>query len=156
MLGGYISDLEAGDVFEEVRYTLTPLIVSEYAHGVEESSEWFQSAHNSLGRQVRPPTMVHAEKMRLLDKNTPKEARVSGKWHPADARIHYEYWAKHHGVAYVGDELVLNGRIADRYLKRGRIYLHYEIDVRTADGRLVTEYSDRTVLRYRQEADDHA
>ena len=37
MLGGYISDLEAGDVFEPVEYVLTAFMASEYAHGVEES-----------------------------------------------------------------------------------------------------------------------
>ena len=43
MLGGYISDLEAGDVFKPVEYVLTAFMASEYAHGVEESSEWFHS-----------------------------------------------------------------------------------------------------------------
>src|SRR5262245_32944487 len=44
MLGGYISDLEAGDVFEPVEYVLTAFMASEYAHGVEEHWEWFHSS----------------------------------------------------------------------------------------------------------------
>jgi hypothetical protein len=81
MLGGMISDLEAGDEFEPLRYTVTSLMTAEYAHGVE--------------------------------------------------------------------ELVVSGRILERYVKRDRVYLHYQIEVHTADGRLVTEYTDRTLLKYR-------
>ena len=33
MLGGYISDLEKGDVFKPVEYVITPFMCSEYAHG---------------------------------------------------------------------------------------------------------------------------
>ena len=41
MLGGYISDLEKGDVFKPVEYVITPFMCSEYAHGCEEASEFF-------------------------------------------------------------------------------------------------------------------
>jgi hypothetical protein len=148
MLGGMISDLETGDEFEPVRYTVTSLMTAEYAHGVEETDEWFFSDNNELGRQVRIPLMVHADKMRLLEANCPKEARLSGV-HGPDARVHYEYHAKHRSLAYVGEDLVVTGRILERYVKRERVYLHYQIEVKTTGGRLVTEYSDRTVLKYR-------
>ena len=55
MLGGYISDLEKGDVFKPVEYVITPFMVSEYAHGVEENSPYFHSAEES-GRPAGPPT----------------------------------------------------------------------------------------------------
>lgn len=148
MLGGMISDLETGDEFKPVRYTVTSLMTAEYAHGVEETSEWFLSDANPLGRQVRIPLMIHADKMRLLEVNCPGEARLSGVRGP-DARIHYEYHARHRSPAYVGEELVITGRILERYVKRDRVYLHYGLEVHTADGRLVTEYTDRTVLKYR-------
>ena len=148
MLGGMISDLEAGDEFKPVRYTVTSLMTSEYAHGVEESCEFFHSADNELGRQIRIPLMIHADKMRLLEVNCPREARMSGINGP-DARVHYEYHARHRSPAYVGEELVVTGRILERYVKRERVYLHYQMEVHTADGRLVTEYTDRTLLKYR-------
>ena len=148
MLGGLISDLDTGDVFEPVRYTVTALGAGQYTHGMEERCEWFYSAESPWNRQARMPTMVHSDKMRLLEVNCPKEARVSGMT-ADDARIHYEYDAKHHSVAFVGDKLVISGRIAGRYESRGREYLHYEIEVRTADGRLVTGRTD--LLRYRKE-----
>jgi hypothetical protein len=148
MLGGMISDLEKGDEFEPIRYTVTSLMTSEYAHGVEETGEWFLSDLNPLGRQVRIPLMIHADKMRLLEVNCPKEARLSGVRGP-DARVHFEYHARHRSPAYVGEELVVSGRILDRYVKRERVYLLYQMEVHTSDGRLVTEYTDRTLLKYR-------
>jgi hypothetical protein len=147
MLGGLISDLEAGDVFEPVSYVITPLAAGQYAHGVEEDCEWFYSTDSPWERQLRMPTMIHSDKMRILEVNCPGEARVSGMT-ADDARIHYEYHAQHHSPAFVGEELVVSGRIADKYLSRGRQFLAYELEVRTADGRLVTTYEDKTLLRY--------
>jgi hypothetical protein len=149
MLGGYISDLDTGDVFEPVEYVLTPFMCSEYAHGTEETSEFFHSHHNPAGRQVRPPTMIHVDKMLLLEKNCLKEQRIAGMKGP-DARVHYEYHAKHHSIAYVGETLVATGRIVEKFVKRERSYLWYYLEVHTKEGRLITTYNDRTLLRYKK------
>ena len=141
MLGRYIWDLEGGDVFEPIEYEVTPYICREYAHGVEENSDWFHSSQSPYGRQVRPPTLIHMDKMRLLAKNCP------GGTGPY-ARIHYEYKAQHHSPAFVGEKLVVTGKITDRYIKRGRVFIDYDIVVKTSDGRLVTTYTDKTLLRY--------
>jgi hypothetical protein len=66
-----------------------------------------------------------------------------------DARIHYEYHAQHHSPAFVGEELVVSGRIEERYIKRGGDYLFYNLKVETSDGRLITTYKDRTLLSYK-------
>jgi hypothetical protein len=153
MLGGLVSDLAPGDIFEAVRYTVTPLMVTEYARCVEENCEWFHSPDSPWSRQVRMPTMVHADKMRLLEVNCPEEPRIAG-FRGDEARIHYEYHARQHAPAFVGDELVVTGRVADRYVKRGRTYLHCELKVHRSDGRLVTTYSDLTVLKYRADPDE--
>jgi len=149
MLGKTIADLEVGDVFEPIRYVLTSFMCAEYAHGVEDPAECFYAATPGLGRQIRPPTMIHSDKMRLLEANCVAERRMSGI-RTDDARIHYEYDAVQHSPACVGEELVVSGRIIDKYVKRGREFLHYELQVETADGRLVTTYRDRTLLRYRK------
>ena len=150
MLGGFISDLEAGDVLEPVEYVLTPFMCSEYAHGVEEDWEGFHSDAGAGGRQMRPPTLIHVDKMRILEKNCLKEQRVGGAKGP-HARIHYEYFARQHSAAYVGERLIVSGRITDRYVKRGRTYIDYYLEVRTSDGRLVTTYTDMTLLKYEPE-----
>ena len=54
MLGGYISDLEKGDVFKPVEYVITPFMCSEYAHGTEETSEFFHSAQQPGGTADAP------------------------------------------------------------------------------------------------------
>lgn len=148
MLGKTLADLEKGDVFEPIRYVLTDFICSEYAHANEDPTEWYYSALPPFNRQLRPPTMIHADKMRILEANCTEEKRISGQ-HTDDARIHYEYHAQHHSPAFVGEELVVSGRIVDRYEKRGGDYLHYELRVETADGRLVTTYNDLTLLSYK-------
>jgi hypothetical protein len=150
MLGGYISDLDTDDVFEPVEYELTAFMCSEYAHGTEENSEFAHSSLNAAGKHFRLPTMIHVDKMRLLEKNCLKEQRISGMKGP-DARVHYEYHAKHHSAAAAGETLVVTGRIVEKYVKRGRQYLWYYLEVHTKDGRLVTTYNDRTLLRYKPE-----
>ncbi len=149
MLGKTIADLEPGDEFKPVRYVLTSFMCSEYAHGAEDETECYYSGAGHFGRQIRPPTMVHTDKMRLLEANCDEERRLAGI-RTDDARIHYEYEATQHSPAYVGEEIVVTGRIADKYIRREREFLHYEIEVSTADGRLVTTYKDRTLLRYRK------
>ena len=156
MLGGYISDLEAGDVFKPVEYVLTPFMCSEYAHGVETNREWFHSAALNPGaRQIRLPTMIHVDKMRILEANCLKEQRVTAGGRITtdasgpDARVHYEYHSRQHSPAYVGERLIVSGGITDKYVKRGRTYIDYALEVRTADGRLITTYKDKTLLRYR-------
>ena len=150
MLGGYISDLEAGDEFKPVTYVLSAFMASEYAHGVEENWEWYHSSATPTGRQLRPPTMIHVDKMRILEENCDKERRVAGMKGP-HARVHYEYHARQHSPAYVGETLTVSGKITDRYIKRGRTYIDYYLEVKTSDGRLVTTYTDKTLLKYEPE-----
>lgn len=147
MLGGYISDLDTGDVFKPVEYELTAFMASEYAHSCEENWEGFHAAAPGQ-KQVRPPTMIHVDKMRILEGNCDKEQRISGMRGP-NARVHYEYNAKYHSHAYVGDTLIVSGKITDRYIKRGRTYIDYYLEVRTKkDDRLIVTYTDKTLLKY--------
>jgi hypothetical protein len=147
MLGGTLDDLETGDEFKPVEYELTSFICSEYSHSVEENCEWFHSRLAPGGRQMRLPTMIHMEKMRILEANCTKEKRMAGEA-AKDARVHYEYHAVQHSAAYVGERLVVSGKIVEKYEKRGRTYLWYYLETRTSDGRLITTYNDRTLLRY--------
>lgn len=149
MLDGYISDLEKGDVLRPVEFDVTELMASEYAHGVEIEDELFHSDHNALGRQMRPHTAVHADKMRLLDENCTKEQRIAGGRGP-DWRIHFEHETTVYEPVFVGDRIKVSGKIIDRYWKRGREYLHYELNIDHADGRRLILYRDRTLLRYRK------
>ena len=72
--------------------------------------------------------MIHVDKMRILEANCDKEKRIAGMKGP-DARVHYEYHAKHHSAAYVGEKVIVTGHIVDKYVKRGRPYLWYYLEV---------------------------
>jgi hypothetical protein len=140
-VGRYVSDLETGDVLEPVEYVMSPFIAREYAHSVEERSPML-SGDLPAAEQLAAPTLVHIDKIRLLKRNCP-----AGRG--PDARIHYEYHARHHGVVPVGERLVASGLVAERYEKRGRAYLRIEIELRSAmDGRLLTSYTDTAVLSF--------
>ena len=39
-------------------------------------------------------------------------------------------------------------KITDKYVKRRRTYIDYYLEVRAQDGRLVTTYTDKTLLKY--------
>ncbi len=148
MLGGTISDLEPGDVFTPVEYDLTADMAAEYAHGCEEDCEWFLAPEGPDGRQLRPPTMIHTDKMRILEANTLKERRLQGI-RVGDARVHYEYHCHSHSAGYVGEHFRVTGHITGKYTKRGRNYVTYHLEVHAGDGRLICTYDDITLLRYR-------
>jgi len=40
-----------------------------------------------------------------------------------------------------------------RYIKRGRTYIDYYLEVRTSDDRLVTTYTDKTLLKYQKDGE---
>ncbi len=150
MLDGYISDLEAGDVLRTVEYELTDLIVSEYAPGVEDATEYFHSGQNSIGGQVRTPTAAHVDKMRVLEESCTKERRIAGN-NASDWRIHYEFEVENISPAFVGDRLRVEGRVVDVYTKRSRRFVQFEFVTSTVDGRKVSILRDRTLLRYAPE-----
>ena len=139
--GRYVSDLEKGDEFEPYAYSMTPFVVREYAHGVEEAAEIFHGGTEG-SPQLAPPTLIHIDKIRLLKQNCP-----GGKG--PHARIHYQYSATHHAPVPVNERLVASGRVTDRYEKRGRDYLEITIELRRErDGGLLISYRDTAVLSF--------
>jgi hypothetical protein len=147
VLHRYVSDLETDDVFEPVVYVLSPFVIREYCHGVDEMFEGFHApSADTGGAQMAIPTLTHIEKIRLLKKNCPDGPGPH-------ARIHFEYDATHHAAIPAGTEIVASGRVVSRYLKRGRAYLDIEIEVRSSStGELFTTYRDTSVLTYEQAA----
>lgn len=141
-VGRYASDLEEGDVLQPVTYLMSPFIAREYCHGVDEVFEPFHSPDSAYGTQLAPPTLIHIDKIRLLKANCPEGPGPN-------ARIHYEYHAKHHAPISVGETLVASGLVSRRYEKRGRQYLELQIELRLAStNELLTSYRDTSVLSY--------
>lgn len=141
-LGRYVSDLEVGDVLTPVTYTMTPFIVREYCHGVDEFAEPFHRAVEPYGAQLVPPTLTHIDKIRLIKSSCPDGPGPN-------ARIHYQFSSKAHKPIPVGVELTASGTVARRYEKKGRTYLEMDIELReTATGELVMSYNDTAILNF--------
>ena len=140
--GRYVSDLDSGDVLGPVEYALSPFVVREYCHAVELHQEFFQGSFD----QIAPPTMIHLEKLRLY-----RHACPAGTG--PNARVHIEFDATFHAAVRVGERLRVEGRVSDRYVKRGREYMHLDIELRAvSDERLLMTYRDTVILAYRRQA----
>jgi hypothetical protein len=140
-LDGYVSDLETGDRLRPVRYRMSPFVVREYCHGVGEFREEFHAATPG-GEQVAPPTLVHIDKIRLIQRSCPLGPGPN-------ARIHYQFKSKHHRPIPVGADLAASGVVGARYEKKGRVYLDIDIELRDAHSdELIIEYHDTAILSY--------
>jgi len=141
-LGRYVSDLEVGDALTPVTYTMTPFIVREYCHGVDEFDEAFHRAVDPYGAQLVPPTLTHIDKIRLIKASCPDGPGPN-------ARIHYQFHSKAYKPIPVGVELTASGTVARRYEKKGRTYLEMDIELReTATDELVMMYNDTAILNF--------
>jgi hypothetical protein len=133
-----VSDLQVGDELPIVEYVVTPFLVREYCHGVEETSERF---HGVDGTATAPPTFVHADKVRLLEQACPAPG--------GPPRLHYEFDAELFRPVPVGTRVAVSGEIIERVKVRERDRLVIVFEVRDAEtGELFTRYRDTTLLSY--------
>ena len=145
-VGGYVSDLDTGDVLGPVDYTLSSFVVREYSHAVEMHHPCFQGSEGL----VMPPTLIHLDKLRLYRHACPKGTGPS-------ARIHCEYDAEVFAPVRVGDRLTVSGVITERYQKNGRDYVILKMELRrTETDELLVRYFDRVILSYAQSDDSEA
>jgi hypothetical protein len=136
-----VSDLKQGDVLGPVEYTISRFVIREYAHAVERHEDCFQHRDG----EIAPPTMVHLDKLRLY-----RDACPAGTG--PHARVHIEYDATIHEEVPAAELLRVKGLVSQRYVKRGRDYVHMEIEMRRAsDDRLLITYRDTVILAYRGE-----
>ena len=139
MLGRWVSDLEVGDIVGPVDHVLTPFMIREYAHAVEESAE----RHQGDDGLVAPPTIVHADKVRVLERVCPGGAGPT-------ARLHLVYDAVHHLPTPASRPLSVTGEVTDRFLHKGRDHLVVSFEVRDkVTGELYTTYCDTSLMGYR-------
>lgn len=140
-VGGFVSDLETGDVLGPVVYTLSPFVVREYCHAVELHHDCFQGVDDL----IMPPTLIHLDKLRLYRHACPAGTGPT-------ARIHYEFDVEMLAPVRVGDRLSVIGHLTQRYTKRGRDYLDLEMKLtRVETNELLARYVDRAILAFRQQ-----
>jgi len=144
--GRYVSDLEEGDVLGPVEYTISRFVIREYAHAVELHQDFFQHRDG----QIAPPTMVHLDKLRLY-----RHACPAGTG--PHARVHVEYDATVHAPVPADTRLVVSGHVSGRYVKRGREYVHMDIEMKeAASQRPLVSYRDTVILSYSGESSKKA
>jgi hypothetical protein len=138
VIGHLVSDLEVGDVLGPVDHVVTPFLIREYAHSVEDPSE----RHHGASGAVAPPTIVHGHKTRLLDHACPEGGGPV-------ARLHLIYDAAYHRTVPASRALSIVGNVDQRYEHKGREHLVITFEVRDkATGELYTTYRDTTLLSY--------
>jgi hypothetical protein len=141
MLGHRVADLEVGETLGPLDHLLTPFLVREYAHAVEDPSARFHG--DDEGAQVAPPTIVHTDKVRMLDTLCPDRS--------GPARLHLVYDATHHRPVPASRLLSVTGEVTDRYERRGRDHLVITFEVRDkVTGALYTTYRDTSLMGFRQ------
>ncbi len=122
-------------------HPITPFLVREYTHAVDEASE----RHHAAGA-VAPPTIVHAHKTRILDHACPAGAGPT-------ARIHLVYDATHHRTVPATSVVQVSGVVSGRYERRGREHLVIDFEVRDKrTGVLYTTYRDTSLLGFEMRA----
>lgn len=142
MLGRWVSDLEVGDVLGPVEQECRPFLIREYAHAVEDTSD----RHQGDDGLIAPPTIVHAQKKRVLDHACPEGGEPT-------ARLHLIYDATNHRPIPAGRLISVSGEVTDRYLHKGRDHLLIVFEVRDKlTGEIYTTYRDTTLMGYQAQA----
>ncbi len=133
-----MSDLEVGDKLGPVDHRLTPFLIREYAHSVED----FAERHQGGPGLIAPPTFLHAAKKRMLESACPDGIGPT-------RRMHLAYDATQHAVMPADTAVTIDGEITDRYTKKGREHVVLTMEVRDkVTGQVYSTYSDISLLSY--------
>jgi len=103
---------------------ITPELVDQYSHAVDDHNRWY-SSESTFGGAVAPALLLHSEVYRTLSWYLP---RIYGNLH---ARQEWELFRP----VMVGDKVTTRSLIADRYIKRDREYVVNEVTCFGEDGR---------------------
>jgi hypothetical protein len=137
-----MSDLEIGDKLGPVDHCLTPFLIREYAHGVEDSAD----RHQEVAGLIAQPTFLHAEKKRMLEAACPDGIGPM-------RRMHLGYDAVQHAVIPAGTVVTVDGEVTDRYTKKGREHVVLTMEIRDkATGQVYTTYTDTSLISFLQES----
>ncbi|HEX2172149.1 MAG TPA: MaoC family dehydratase [Dehalococcoidia bacterium] len=92
-------------------FDLTPEMVAEYTHGVDDQTEWWRG-DSPFGGPVAPPLMLS----HLM-------AKVSANdFAPTSGRVHTSSSTQVVEPVRVGQRIRIEGEITEKYIKRGRRY----------------------------------
>ncbi|WP_172292109.1 hypothetical protein [Pseudoruegeria sp. HB172150] len=119
-------DWVIGSEFPELRFTITPDIVEEYMSVVSAEA----SNYVIDGRQAAPPNVVAVYLMAVMYRKYPPQQ--GGIMIGNTFKFFHPIWADE------TTEVVGTGRLTDKYEKKGRKYICYQVDFHRADGQQLT------------------
>jgi hypothetical protein len=137
-----MSDLEVGDKLGPSTHVLTPFLIREYAHSVEDISE----RHQGAAGLIAPPTFLHAEKKRMLEQACPEGIGPT-------RRMHLAYDAQQHATIAAGTKVQVTGEVTERFIKKGREHVILTMEIRDKKtGQVYTTYTDTSILSFLPQA----
>lgn len=111
-----------GTALPELRFTITPAIVEEYFDSVEAD----RSLYKLDGRLAAPPNVLFPYMtVPLYRKYPPIQGIVMAE---VEFRWHNPIWADEN------TDMLVTGKVADKFEKRGRRYVRWEAEWKRADG----------------------
>lgn len=115
-------DWQVGAEFPELAFTVTPDIVDEYLSVVDGDPE------NYLidGRRAAPPNVLAVYMMAVMYRKYPPQQ--GGIMIGNTFNFYHPIWADE------STDVVGSGRLTDKYEKKGRKYICYQVDFHRADG----------------------
>lgn len=148
--GRYVCDLEPGDDLGAIEFDLTPLFVREFCHSSEMHQPEFQNGDGTEGSGsagYAPPTVAHMAKMKLFQQACPEG---SGP----DARMHYTFQIEWFKPMRIGMRVRVSGRCQNRYEKREREYITFQLDIDDAHTKeRLLRYDDITLVSFRRKSE---
>lgn len=117
-----LEEAQVGEELGPIRYKVSEKLVKKSVELVDEPHPWYLS-NSPFGGPIVPPLIIASDYIRAWSVKFFGEEPIHTK-------------AEHHYInpAKVGKELIVTGKVTDRYNKRGRDYLVFETVTKDEDG----------------------
>ncbi len=126
--------IEVGRVAGERDVTVTPEMVAAHLEGVGADRDWYRK-DSPFGGPIAPPMIFINDVLQIIDENF----RRFGTIH---AKSGYRF----HRPARVGERVHQRVVFKDRYVKRGKGWVVWEMEVRGEAGDLIATYEHTSVV----------
>ncbi|MDB5041031.1 MAG: hypothetical protein JWN27_1757 [Candidatus Eremiobacteraeota bacterium] len=116
------SAIDAGSLLPEMRFTISPEIVEEYLASIDAD----RSLYSLDGRAIAPPNVLFVYQLAVLYRKYP----------PIQGIILTEQTWDFHAPIWADEttEIVADGKIVERFEKRGKQFMRWSADFRSSNG----------------------
>lgn len=127
-------EVPVGVELDPIEEVLTPELVQWYAHALATPNDRWYWYESPLGEPLVPPSVIENLGLGM------RGFRIVAP----GGSVHAKTEVEHRKPVKVGTRVRLEGRISDKYEKRGKYYLEWEVTVRdeTGDVVMVARYAN--------------